>query len=151
MARLHFVQRAAKTYRGTGIRKGKPYYWYKHRRGPKVRSLSKPPRSAYLTTSAFIAEMMDLEDEFQGSHNADEWRDIAERVRSAGEDCREKRDAMEGSFPSGCPTMELLETRAEACEQIAGDIESAIDEIDSGELDENGCDNCKASVNWEYE
>ena len=159
MARLHFVKKAAKSYRKQGIHKGHPYWWYttpkpriRGARGVKVRCANRPPRSAYATRSEFVGAMMDAEDDLQACHeNA---ADVAERVRALGQDCQEKKDNLESAFPNGCPTIDLLQSRIEACERIANEIDEAVSI--SQTYGDNGDESEKLraeveSVCWDYE
>lgn len=166
MARLNFVKKAQKTIRGTGIKKGMSYFWYKHYRGQKVVSKEPPRRSRYSTTSPFLAGMMDAEDDFQELSSSDKpeiesfalsLRGIAETVEQLGDDCESSADNMESAFPNGCPTIELLRERKETCDRIKDEIEAAISDIeaiDTSELNEDEVQNeisdAVSQVNWEY-
>lgn len=163
MAKLHYVKRALKTYRGTGIKKGQPYWHYKHYRGPKVRCKNQPPRSAYLTTSPFVKAMMNLEDRTEElksntdkDYAVDELRSIADEVREVGETCREGHENMSGNFPNGCPTLDLMQSRIEACETIASKLDDAADELENyadcdGEMTSRVEFISSLSISWEYE
>lgn len=168
MAKLHFVKRAAKTYRGTGIKKGQMYWWWQKMRprgaGPKVRgtifrSPVKPPRSAYATTSPFLGAMMDLEDRFPNCESASDVEEIATEVRALGDDCQEKIDSVSQSFRNGCPTADLLQSRIDSCNSIADELDRIASEVDeilsNGENDpEKAVDSVEellGSISWEYE
>lgn len=149
MAKLYFVKKAQKTYRGTGIKKGTPYWWFKHRRGPKVRCKTKPHRGAYATTSLFLRTVWLIEDDLRklmddaelAETNGDSESELdlgteAELIRGLAEDCRFTKESIDRAFPNGCPTADQMEERAEACDSIAdaleaGDIERALSELSS--------------------
>lgn len=134
MTKLHFVRRARKTYRGTGVKKGMPYWWWKFQKQPRRISLTKPPRSA-LVRSPFLSALLDLEDRYESLNGNrvceseeevddfnDEVDEIASDLEQLAEECEEARSNMADKFPNGCPTMELLEQRVERCREIAEEL-----------------------------
>lgn len=142
MTTLHYVKRANKHYPAEGIRKGDPYFWYKHRvngrGGPKIRCKNRPPRSA-LTSSPFLACMMDAEDRlwaavdaYSGVDLAEVLRGIAETVDDKTEECIRGKEDMEKVFASGCPTLDLLQERIEACEELTQTLHELADEAEKG-------------------
>lgn len=62
---------------------------------------------------------------------ADELTSQAEEVRSLGSDCSDKASNMENAFPSGNPTIDLLNERSEACGRIADEMEAAASDAES--------------------
>lgn len=138
MTTLHFVKKARKTFRGTGIKRGDAYFWwaFRNRSGPSIihRSKEKPRRSR-LTRSEFEATLWNAEDSVaaavvafrqDGDHEAlrEACEDAADSVEEAGEECASKRDNMPEGLQD-CGTGELLGERAEACERIVQDLRSA--------------------------
>lgn len=144
MPRLHFVKKARKAIKDEGIEKGDSYYWWKFRFGGKHVSKSQPRRSQ-LTQSEFLSSIYDLEDSFQSSLNdvegaedesvVDDFRSMADEIRSLGDEQSDKARNMESAFPGGNPTIDLLNERQEACESIASEIESACDSVDTEQDD----------------
>lgn len=144
MPRLHFVKKARKPIKDAGIKKGDSYYWWKFRFGGKRVSKTQPRRSQ-LTQSDFLSSMYDFEDNFyesiKGVEDAedesvvDDFRSIADEVRAFGDEQADKASNMESAFPSGNPTIDLLNERQEACESIASEIESACDSVDTEQDD----------------
>lgn len=136
MAKLHFVKKARKTYRGTGVKKGDSYYFFKHRRGPIVRSKNRPPRSSYVTTSPFLGELMDMEDNLTGSIDSGKFAEASDRLREMAQECEEKASNMEATFPNGCPTIDQMKERMDFCENLAtelADISADIDGVHLGD------------------
>jgi hypothetical protein len=144
MARVHFVKKARKANRTYGIKKGDSYYWWANRVGRSSRrhvSKSRPTRSQ-TTMSGYYSIAWGIEDglldetaECRGGKVsiADLCSDCqfhAEEVRALGEECEDKRFNMEDKFPNGCPTMETLEARKDACETIADALESAAGDME---------------------
>lgn len=164
MAKLHFVKKAAKAHRGTGVKKGNSYWWFwtakpriKGARGRKIICKSKPARSAYLSSSPFIKAMLDLEDRMTVLQLPDDTTDIddvlveiADDVREVGSECQSTIDNMQVAFPDGCPTMEMLESRVSACETIADALEAAAGQIDDDTTPEQ-VEQIISQISWEYE
>ena len=91
---------------------------------------------------------MDLEDRFLTDE--DGLRDTAAEVSSLGEECQSKFDSVKGAFPNGSPTADLLESRIQACERIADELEAAAEQITDDSTEEEIREIIE-SVNWEYE
>ena len=135
---VHTVKKARKTYRGTGIKKGDKYYWWKFRYGSKIKS-KVYPKPSQLTQSEFLSTIYELTDRIEafsdGLNRADvisEIEDIASEIRSLGEEQEDKRSNMPDQLQDA-PSGELLEQRAEECSTMADSLES----IDTGaDLDE---------------
>lgn len=169
MARLHFVKKARKTIRGAGIKKGESYYWWKFRHGGKRVSKTKPRRSA-LTQSEFYGVMYDAEDDvaaaieaFQGGGDVADLacaiNEAASSVSEQADECDDKASNLESAFPNGCPSLELLQNRAEQARSISDELESAAGQIEGSEPEEGETDEDWRSgivseaegVNWDYE
>ena len=138
MTKLHYVKRARKAYPKQGIKKGDQYWWWKFRVGSrssgKIRSATKP-RPSRLTRSEFHSAILAAQEAVNDAVGAGgdklvaALEDAKSTVESLGEECRERYDGMSERFPNGCPTMELLEQRAEACKWIICGINAAIGDI----------------------
>lgn len=160
MTRLHFVKKARKTIRGTGIKKGDSYYWWRFRRCPKQYSKTRPRRSQ-LTRSAYQAELWDLEDGLKGDDAetlASACEAAADRLDEIAEEQRGNKENMPESLQNG-PTGDLLDERAQACEDIAEELRSAADELreieekcgENGEVEEDlesKMDEVMSTVDW---
>ena len=159
MTKLHYVRRAFRTYRGTGVKKGMPYFWWKFSYKKKQYSLVRPKRSQ-LTRSVFLGAMMDLEDTYASISQLDgafatinTIRDELEEIRDVTE---ESLRNMEEQFPNGCPTIELLTLRVEQCKDIIGQLDSINlpdeEEEEEEDKDEEPIDmpDILANVSWEY-
>ena len=161
--RLHYVKKAAKTYRGTGIKKGQPYYWYAFRYGPKIRSKSKPRRSA-LVRHEWDKFMLDLEDDVlalkvpDGTESVDvteissQLSIYADSVGDFKSELDERVSNMESAFPNGCPTLEMLTERVETLESLQQELDSAANDIEGedGDTEESieTINNTIESINW---
>lgn len=152
MARAHFVKKARNDNPSAGIKKGDSYYWWKFmqggRGGPKHYSKT-PPKQSQLTQSEFLSQVYDLQDRIEAlsvdtsSENglADlqgEVQSIADDIRSLGEEQSDKVSNMPDSLQQGS-IGEMLESRAESCEQWASDLEGVDLELEKeeGESDED--------------
>jgi hypothetical protein len=147
MARATFVKKARKTIKGTGIKKGDSYYWWKFRFGSKHVSKT-PPRRSQLTQSAFYSTMYDAEDtaadiaeqlrtgKIDFADAKDQLEQIKGDVESAGDECQGAFDNMPEGLQQG-DTGQLLERRVEVCQ----DISSEIDNIDIPDDDDEDLKN----------
>lgn len=138
MARAHFVKSARKD--NPVAKKGESYWWWKHmiggRGGPKQYSKDRPKQSQ-LTQSEFLSNIYGASEELAEANDPERFREIAQSVREAGEECQSKFDNMPDGLQQG-DTGQLLEERASNAESWADAIESAADELESrwGEIDE---------------
>lgn len=144
MARLHFVKKARKD--NPVCKQGESYWWWAFmvggRGGPKHYSKDRP-KASQLTQSEFLGAMMDIADELSTLSADDSLEsmveDIVGRIRELGEEQKSKFDNMPESFQQG-DTGQLLESRAEKCEEIAGEFEAItydVSDKDDGESDED--------------
>lgn len=125
MPKVNFVKAAAKDNRVA--KKGESYYWWKFRFGGKHMSKT-PPRPSQLTQSDFLSRQMELEERI-AELTADTYEqlkadvdEIVMEIRALGEEQEEKLNNMPDSLQQS-PTGELLENRASACEDWAGELE----------------------------
>lgn len=135
---------------------GESYYWWKFRFGGKRFSKTYPKRSQ-LTQSEYFGTLYDIDDQRAAiSIDVSEYdvegttfealladaksdaQAMLEEVQSAindlAEECTERRDNMPDALQYS-PTGELLEERSEACEAVSQEIDSAVSEIDSVEIE----------------
>ena len=133
MPRVH-RRKARKDYPNDGIRKGDVYYTWKFRRSGVRRSL-KPPLPEQLTQSEYAQEWIPLNREVSGFEgSADELRELAERARTLGEEQRDKQGNMPDSLQAG-PTGELLEQRADECDELAEELDELAQRLEEAETD----------------
>lgn len=131
MPRVHFVKKARKD--NEVAKRGESYYWWKFRYGGKRFSKTRPKQSQ-LTQSPYFATLYDLTDSVNETpcyDNADFEalkESIKDELESLGQECQEKLDNMPDSLQYS-PTGELLQERADACENAAMEIDS-IDEFE---------------------
>lgn len=125
MARATFVKKARKDVKGTDIKAGESYYWWKFKRGGKHFSRTAPRRSQ-LTQSAFYGAVYDIEDEVaeaEASESLVDLRDdIVSRLQELGEECQGNLDNMPEGLQQGS-TGELLQERIDAMESAASEFE----------------------------
>lgn len=144
MARVHY-RTARKAYPEQGIEKGQKYYYAKIKTGPRssrvIRSLTKP-RPSQLTVSSFLGQLGDLREDLQNANEAEDFRAIAETLREMQQECEASLDNMPDGLRDG-DTGQLLQERidgceafAEACDEAADTLETALDEIENMEADD---------------
>lgn len=141
MPRVH-TQTAAKDYPAQGIKKGQTYYWWKFRYQGKQRSVT-PPTRQQLTQSEYFQGGFDLEDEYESSVACAAYQaDVVQALEQArdgfeslAEEQRDKMANMEAANITGGFSYELLEERAEACEEQMGNLEALQNEVEA--LDED--------------
>ena len=161
MAHAHFVNKARKANKDAGIKKGDSYYWWKCRFGGKHYSKT-APRPSQLTQSDFrsttyaIREGIDFDLDFNDQQTAiDELTNAVDALRQLGEDQAAKLQNMPESLQQSS-TGALLQSRADACEQVADEIESGIGDIEELEEDdetplaERICD-LIAGISWDFD
>lgn len=144
MARLMY-RKARKDYPAQGIKRGDMYYFAQIKTGPRssrtIRSLTKP-RPSQLTVSEFNGWLGDLQElELPAIEEIECLSAVAETIREFGEEQQSKLYNMPEGLQQGS-TGELLEERANGCEEWASEIESAVTEYESavGEIDEMDAD-----------
>lgn len=149
------MKKARKANKAAGIKKGDSYYWWKFRYGGKHCSLTRP-RPSQLTQSEFLSTLFGIEESISDisvtdadgmQQLADELSSHAEEVRSLGCECSDKASNMENAFPSGSPTIDLLNERSEACDRIADELETAASDAESKISEAEG----DADFDWEGE
>jgi len=137
MPRVYFVKKARKDYPAFGIKKGDSYYWWKFRYGGIYKSKTRP-RPSQLTQSEFLGTIYAIIEEIQDVtiddfNSIDELRDFieekAEEIRILGEEQEDKLYNMPESLQDS-ETGWLLQDRADACYEIADELENIDTEID---------------------
>lgn len=130
MARAHFVKKARKAIPSAKIAVGDSYWhWtFRNRYGKGSRHVSKEkPKRQQLTRSDFAIAVYDIEDalaELSPDSSLEEnVQQIAEQLRELGQEQESKRDGMPEGLQNA-PTGELLQERADACEESASNLES---------------------------
>jgi hypothetical protein len=138
-ARANFVNRARKNYPKHGIKRGESYWWWKFQRSPKQYSKTRPTRSQ-LTRSEFWSRIYALQDEAtSGTPYIEDIEDRIGEIKTALEEVRdetqEKHDNMPQSLRDGA-TGELLQGRADACEEAISALDSVYVDIPETEDEE---------------
>ena len=143
MARLHFVKKARKDYKDEGIKKGESYFWWKFRFGSKQRQKTRP-RQSQLTQSEFLGAIYDINDRLSdiSSSNLEEAREERDSIVSELQDLASEQEDRQSNMPDSLqysPTGEMLEERANYCNEFADELDG-IDldlEKEEGESDED--------------
>lgn len=119
---------AAKAYPADGIAKGDVYYHWKIKMayGGLVRRSKTYPRRSQLTLSDFLGQAYDLDDAVSAAESPDDLDSLADDVRALGEEQADKLSNMPDGLQSGS-TGELLQERADQCEEWATEIDNARD------------------------
>jgi len=138
MARAHYIKKARKDYPEAGIHKGDAYWWWQFRHGPKHKSLHRPKESQ-LTQSPHKSDcfsiLEDLEaitlEEVVGGLDLSEY---ADRIRELGEQAQESLDNMPYHLQEASSSGELLQSRVDAMEDWANELESIEVEIDDSDF-----------------
>ena len=123
-------QKARKDYPDHGIKKGDMYYYTKIKTGPRssrvMRSLT-PFRQSQITTSPFKSGWYSAQEAWgEGDHSIELLQSVAESIREIGQEAQEGFDNMPDSLQYSS-TGEMLEERANKCEEVA----DALDELAS--------------------
>ena len=123
---------AAKDHPKFGIVKGQKHYRWVLKTGPRssqeFRQVA-PPRRAQLTTSEFLKAIYDWEDGLSDLADIGDVAEHAAALREIGEEEQGKWDNLPEGFQQG-ETGQLLEARANACEEAACELESIADRYD---------------------
>lgn len=117
MARV-YTQKARKDYPTEGIKKGDTYYQWQLYHGP-VRRSKTPPKRAELTGSEYLSTLYTLFD--QEINEPSDLESIADELETLGQEQRDRFDNMPEGLQQG-DTGQLLEQRADACEEAANNI-----------------------------
>jgi hypothetical protein len=138
--RVYKVHKARKADKAYGIKKGDTYYWWKFRRGGKVKSKTYPKRSQ-LTRSSNLAALYDAVDAFQDSLGsatcvqdvADACRTASEAVQEVSEGYQESIDNILEYFTGGNPTSEEFEEKRDHLEGVASELENLASRLENEE------------------
>jgi hypothetical protein len=120
-----------------GIVKGQKHFHWVLKTGPtssREFRQTTPPRPSQLTTSEYIGTMGDIEHDLHemtlDEGLPDALTELADQVRTLGEEQREKYDNMPDGLQQG-DTGTMLEERADACEAWADEIETAASDLET--------------------
>lgn len=142
MPRVHHVKHARKTYRGTGIKKGQPYYWWKFRRGPKVRSTAEP-KPSQLTQSPFWSSLLSAQEALEeGLETASLMSDLKdtldsyhEALDSLLEETQQSLENVQEYFQGG-DVVDTLQERVDGLEQVISEVTNVDVEVPEDEEEE---------------
>jgi len=125
--------KAAKDYPQFGIKKGDVHYYTKMKTGPRSsRELRQktPFKRSQLTNSAFLSALYDWEDSKAEIGSHEDVSALADAIREIGEEERGKFDNMPEGLQQG-DTGQMLEQRADACDEAASELEDIATEWES--------------------
>jgi hypothetical protein len=137
MARAHFVKKARKAIKGTDIKPGDSYYWWKFRFGGKHCSKTRP-RASQLTSSdkksrAYAAaetlEDIKVDDDSTLDDLKSQLDDVASEVGEIAQEYRDSKDNMPEALQES-DVAQQCEENADALESWQTDIEQCLDSID---------------------
>jgi len=143
MAHAHFVKKARRTYRGTGIKKGMSYWWWKFRRGALQRSLTQP-RPSQLTQSAFWSSYLSsteaFEDAIREAATMTDLQSARDDLKQALEELRDETEESKSNMPDSLQegsTGELMQERIDGLEEFIQELEGVeIPDEEESESDE---------------
>lgn len=124
---------ARKDYPQQGIKAGDTYYYakIKMQRGGRVIRSKTPLKPSQLTNSPFKSGWLAMQEAWQESgRDGDAMREAAEAIRSLGEEAQGSFDNMPEGLQQG-DTGQLLEARANGCQEKADALDSLADEWDA--------------------
>lgn len=140
MPRVTHVKAARADVKGSDIKKGESYYWWKFRYGGKHVSRT-PPKASQLTQSAFLSGLYSVQEAI-GKLTADDGlpdavASLAQDLRDLGDDCQGSYDNMPEGLQQG-DTGQLLEARVQAVNDAADGLEAIdFDDRDEAEADDD--------------
>lgn len=135
-------RKAAKDYPDQGIKKGEMYYYTKIKTGAyssrEMRSKT-PFKPSQLTSSEYLSRLYSWDENKAEISSMEDAQAFADEIRELGEEQQEKFDNMPDGLQQG-DTGQMIEERANACENAASEIEDIIGEWESERDDFEGRD-----------
>ena len=128
MTTAHFVKKCRKTIRGTGIKKGDSYWWWKFRYGDKHVSKTQP-RPSQLTGSEFLGTVYSIEEGLADVDVSDR-EEVASVIETAKEELAQLRDETDEKFNNMPDSLQQGDT-GQLLEQRVQDVDTMIDELDN--------------------
>lgn len=127
------------------IRKGEPYYWWQFMNGPKTISRTRP-KPSQLTQSEFLSQALAIQEQVEAISEfiqpeerediATELEGCADELETLASECENKRSNMPEQLQDA-ETGQLLETRAEKCNELADELRTAAEEVRGTEPEED--------------
>lgn len=151
MTTLHHVKKARKAIRGTGIKKGDSYYWWRFAFSSKQVSKERPRRSQYATRSEHLGAIYDIEDDLAAltvediseSFSLDEYIQQLEEVRDT---CEERLSNMPDQLQEA-PAGQTLQEYIDACENWINELEGIDLSINEEEIREAAAEEYNQALN----
>lgn len=124
------VQRKAnKDYPDHGIKKGDQYWYVKIKTGPRSSRVMRQ-KEKFKPRQLFLSSLYEWQEQQGSLDSMENAQALADAIRELGEEQTSKKDGMPEGLQQG-DTGQLLDTRAEACEAAASEIESIISDWES--------------------
>ena len=124
---------AAKDYPHHGITKGEKYWFVRMKTGPRssLELRQKTPfKRSQLTQSEYLSALYTWQDDLASFSDMEDAQDMADRIRTLGEEQQEKYDNMPEGLQQG-DSGQTLDARSTACEEAAVEIEGIIPEYEA--------------------
>lgn len=129
MPRVH-TQKARKDYPQFNIRKGDIYYSWKFRNSGRCMSKT-PPTPSQLTQSEYLQRLYELQDsassQLSEASTVEDVQSVVESIASDIRDLAQEQEDKLSNMPDQlqyAPSGELLQERADTCNQVADDLEN---------------------------
>lgn len=129
MPKVHHVKKARRALPQHGIEVGDAYYWWANRIGrSSIKKFSKtPPKASQLTSSEFLSTAYSINEAIQtleaSESLAEDRDDIVSQIEDLKSETEDKLSNMPESLQQG-PTGELLQSRIDACDEWANNLNS---------------------------
>lgn len=137
---LHFVKKARKTIRGSGIKKGESYYWWKFYRLSKQVSKTKP-KPSQLIRSEFLSTVQAYAEEIVGIGDIDTAQsripEIIDELNTLADEQESKKENMPDSLQEAF-VGELLQSRADNLRGFAEALGAVDLNVGSADGEEEG-------------
>lgn len=137
MAKVETVV-ARKDYPDFGIVKGQSHFYVRMKTGPrssKTMRSATPFKRSQLTSSPFLSQVYQIEDDLQTVADLVDANALADSLEELAQECRDAYDNMPEGLQQG-DTGQLLEQRAEGCEEAANAIRDITDGFDEDAIRE---------------
>jgi len=138
MARAKFVKKARKDIKGTDIKKGDSYYWWKFKFGQKQVSKTQP-KASQLTQSDFLGTIYDIQDRISELTTNDdlssEVESIVSDLESLRDECEEKRSNMPEQLQD-TGSGEILQNRYDAIDEMIDELQSVETDVDEDDIEQ---------------
>lgn len=133
-------RKARKDYPEAGIVKGDMYWYVQIKTGPRssrVMRQKTPFKRSQLTTSAYLSQLYDWEDDVGNMGSMEEAQDLADRIGALGDEQEDSKSNMPDHLQDG-DTGTMLQERKDACEAAKEEIEEIIGRWEEAQTEHEG-------------